>query len=920
MKKLLLFISIVFCCAHMNAQNDGLWQKVNATSVFNRKVNSEDSEKLYFKLNADFLKEKLSAATAKQSKSNTSQITVPNQNGVLERFTIWESSNFDSELQAKYPDIRAYEGVGIDDKSAKIHFSLSPAGLQSMVLRTDKSPEFIENNPDDKTQYVVFASKSTLGKAKLNCSTKEISNSQKTAKNAIASKETANNKVFKTLRLALSCTGEYAAYFGGTKAGALAGMNATLTRVNGIFNRDLAIKLVLIANNDAVIYTNATTDPYSNASEGADGAWNQEVQTTLTNVIGNSAYDIGHLFGASGGGGNAGCIGCICTNPTVSKPDGKGSGYTSPSNAKPEGDTFDIDFVIHEFGHQLGANHTFSFDSGERTNVNVEPGSGSTIMGYAGISKGYDVQTNSDDYFAYVSILQIQNTLSGVSCPVSTALTNNPPTISAGADYTIPKGTAFVLKGSGSDPEGDTITYCWEENDNATSTSGETSKAYATKPDGALFRSFLPVSSPVRYMPQLDAVLQNKLSSTWESVSNIGRTLNFTLTGRDNAPQGTAQTRTDAMAVVVNANAGPFAVTSQNTENIGWANGSQQTISWSVNNTSTLAGSSNVNIKLSTDGGLTFPTTLVSNTPNDGSEIITVPVDIKATTCRLLIEPTDNIYYAVNSNPFAIGYTVSTDSKTYTFNTPIVIPDGNLTYTTRIITVTAPFSTAKNTITSNMSNVQQTAKNAAAPDGTAISDVDLNINFTHTYLSDVQISIMSPSGTIVNLFDGSCGSASNTLALKYDDAGSAISCGMTTLQTVFPEGKLSAFNNENPYGDWTLMVRDIDAGQKGTINSASITIQAKKFTLGTDEVATPIDFALFPNPNKGSFTIQFSPESKSAVKVLVSDILGRTVYSNSFEPSSVFNQNIQLSNVSSGIYLVSVIDGNRKTVKKIVIN
>lgn len=920
MKKLLLFISIVFCCAHMNAQNDGLWQKVNATSVFNRKVNSEDSEKLYFKLNADFLKEKLSAATDKQSKSNTSQITFPNQNGVLERFTIWESSNFDSELQAKYPDIRAYEGVGIDDKSAKIHFSLSPAGLQSMVLRTDKSPEFIENNPDDKTQYVVFASKSTLGKAKLNCSTKEGSNNQKTAKNALASKETANNKVFKTLKLALSCTGEYATYFGGTKAGALAGMNATLTRVNGIFNRDLAVKLVLIANNDAIIYTNATTDPYSNASEGADGAWNQEVQTTLTNVIGNGAYDIGHLFGASGGGGNAGCIGCICVDPTTSEPAGKGSGYTSPSNAKPEGDTFDIDFVIHEFGHQLGANHTFSYDGSERTNVNVEPGSGSTIMGYAGISEGYDVQNNSDDYFAYVSILQIQNTLSGVSCPVSTTLTNNPPTISAGSDYTIPKGTAFVLKGTGSDLEGDTITYCWEENDNATSTSGETSKAYATKPDGALFRSFLPVSSPVRYMPQLDAVLQNKLSSTWESVSNIARTLNFTLTGRDNAPQGTAQTRTDAMAVVVNANAGPFAVTSQNTDNIGWANGSQQTISWSVNNTNTLAGSANVNIKLSTDGGLTFPTTLVSNTPNDGSEIITVPADIKATTCRLLIEPTANIYYAVNSNPFAIGYTVSTDSKTYTFNTPIVIPDGNLTYTTRIITVTAPFSTAKNTITASMGNTQQTAKNAAAPDGTAISDVDLNINFTHTYLSDVQISIMSPSGTIVNLFDGSCGSASNTLDLKYDDAGSAISCGMTTLQTVSPAGKLSSFNNENPYGDWTLMVRDIDAGKTGTINSASITIQGQKFTLGTDEVATAIDFALFPNPNKGSFTIQFSPESASGVKVLVSDILGRTVYSKSFAPSSNFNENIQLSNVSSGIYLVSVIDGNRKTVKKIVIN
>ncbi|TEB41466.1 hypothetical protein D0809_25380, partial [Flavobacterium circumlabens] len=169
--------------------------------------------------------------------------------------------------------------------------------------------------------------------------------------------------------------------------------------------------------------------------------------------------------------------------------------------------------------------------------------------------------------------------------------------------------------------------------------------------------------------------------------------------------------------------------------------------------------------------------------------------------CRLLIEPTANIYYAVNSNAFAIGYTVTSNSNTYTFSTPIVIPDGNLTYTTRIITVTAPFSTAKNSITATMGDTQKTAKNTAAPDGTAVSDVDLNINFTHTYLSDVEISIMSPSGTVVKLFDGSCGSASNTLSLKYDDAGSAISCGLTELQTVFPAGKLSAFNNENPYGD-----------------------------------------------------------------------------------------------------------------------
>jgi subtilisin-like proprotein convertase family protein len=398
-------------------------------------------------------------------------------------------------------------------------------------------------------------------------------------------------------------------------------------------------------------------------------------------------------------------------------------------------------------------------------------------------------------------------------------------------------------------------------------------------------------------MPQLSAVLQNNLSSTWESVSSVARTLNFTLTGRDNAAQGTAQTNTDAMVVTVNENVGPFAVTSQNTDNIGWTNGTQQAITWSVNNTNTLAGSTNVNIKLSTDGGLTYPVNLALNTPNDGSETITVPADIKNTNCRLLIEPTDNIYYAVNSKQFAIGYDVTSDTNTYTFAAPVTIPDGNMTYTTRIISVPAPVTA----------------------DPAAIIDVDLNINFTHTYLSDVQISIMSPTGTIVPLFDGSCGSTSNTLSLKYDDSGTTIECGITTLQIVIPAGKLSDFNNQSPYGNWTLMVRDIDGGKTGTINSASITIQSQKYTLGTDDFEN-IDFVLYPNPNKGNFTVQFTPQSAEGVKIYVHDILGKAVYSNSFVSTDSFSQNIQLLNVSSGIYLVTIIDGDRKTVKKIVVN
>ncbi|SNS02936.1 reprolysin-like metallopeptidase [Flavobacterium sp. ov086] len=898
MKKQLLFLLIIFCSVKIHAQSDDLWQKVSSSSSLSKRGISDDSDKLYYKLNSDFLKAKLSVTTDKSSKSSTAEITIPNAKGVLERFQVWESSNFEPELQAKYPEIRAYEGTGLDDKTAKIHFSVAPIGMQTMVLRADKPTEFIEQNQDDKTGYVLFTSNSSItSTSRLVCGIKDlVSNSNSTNKTG---KTTVNNKVFKTLRLALSCTGEYTTFFGGTKAGALAGMNASMARVNGVFNKDLAVKLILIANNDAIIYTNSVTDPYSSASDGTKDypgtsdyqVWNIEVQNNLTSVIGEANYDIGHLFGASGGGGNAGCIGCICASPPAINKIGKGSAYTSPSDKKPQGDTFDIDFVAHEMGHQLGATHTFSY-SIEGTGTNVEPGSGSTIMGYAGVTD-YDVQNNSDDYFAYASISQIQDNLATKNCPVSTALTNNPPIINAGSDYTIPISTAFVLTGTGSDPEGDTITYTWEQNDSAITTDKSTSIAYATKPDGPLFRSLPPVSSPIRYMPAYSSVLQNKLTTTWESVSSIARTLNFTLTGRDNAALGKAQTNTDEMVVTVASFAGPFAVTSHADKNLSWNQGLTETVTWSVNNTNTLFGSSTVNIKLSTDGGLTFPITLAANTPNDGSEVITLPTSVPSSTnCRILIAPVSNIYYALNTTAFAVGYTSVTTCDTYSFGNPFSILYSS-TFTSK--TVTVPASTG------------------------VVTDVNVSLNVTHDRLSDLEIEVVNPQGTVVRLFNQACTDVASTLIVQFDDDGTNLDCSKTTSQIVLPVDVLSVFNGQNPQGNWVFRVRDAVSGMFGTVNSASINICTQTFTLGTPDFNT-IDFVLYPNPNKGSFTIQFESDATNRVQVYVHDILGKKVYSNSFDNTSNFNQNIQLSNVSSGIYLVTVIDGDRRTVKKIVVN
>jgi subtilisin-like proprotein convertase family protein len=883
MKKKTLFLVLFCVTAFVHAQNKVFWKRVVTASISSRSLDlsERDNEGLY-ELDTQVFKATLAMVKGKTYENATEVISLPNTTGKMERFLIWETANFDPALQAQFPNIQSFTGKGITDPNATVYFSTSDQGIQTMVLRNDTQSEFIEPVKGESEKYVLYRSdKRAKGALPLNCTTEEIALATSLMSKAATTK--ASDRIFRTMRLALSCTGEYAAYHGGTKEKALAAMNTTMTRVNGIFNRDLALKLVIIADNANVIYTDASSDPYSPVIGGkAPTAWNQELQNTLTSIIGEANYDIGHLFGASGGGGNAGCIGCVCDS-------GKGSAYTSPSNNKPEGDLFDIDFVAHEFGHQLGATHTFSHDI-EDTGTNVEPGSGSTIMAYAGLTD-YDVQSNSDDYFAFASINQIQQNLAPKICPVKTAVTTAVFGVNAGPDYTIPKSTPFVLKGVTSGTTTGSFTYVWEQNDTAVTTAGANSIAIADKADGPLFRSFPPTASLTRYFPAYTSVLINRFNSTWESLSSIGRTLTFVLTARDNAALGSGQTASDQVLVTVSNTVGPFEVTSQATTDLNWDPGTAQTITWSVNGTNVLSGAANVNIKLSVDGGLTFPTTLISNTPNDGSQVIVVPA-ITALKCRILVEPTNSIFYSMNPTPFAIGYTTVSSCTTYIFAAPIAIPDGVAAYTTREVVVPADLGT--------------------------ITDVDVDVTLTHSYLSDVELEIISPQKTTVRLLQRICGSSNTTLSLKIDDSGNVVDCANSAFQIIAPTDLLSGFNSQDPAGTWILRVRDAYATDSGSISAASMRICAQKATLATNE-QTIEDFKLFPNPSKGDFKIEFSSVSSAPVVVSVVDLLGRSVYEKQYEKTANFSENIDLKKVMAGVYVVTVEDGNRREVKKIVI-
>lgn len=892
MKKIVLLLLILTNSIYVFSQKSSIWKKVNeANVVVSKKIRTTtySENQILFNFDRQSFIASLSNVANRFSGLPGVQIALPNAAGEIEQFLVWENSNFEPELQAQYPEIRAYVGKGISDVTAKLNFSISPNGIQTMILRADKGAEFIEPFTTDNSVYVLFDSKTrTKGNLPFVCSTADVALSQKLMSTSELQK--ANNQVMKTMRLALSCTGEYGAYFGGTIAGALAAMNATMTRVNGVYEMDMALHLNIIANNNVVIYTDAANDPYSDAANL--GNWNSELQNTLTNVIGESNYDIGHLFGATGGGGNAGCIGCVCDN-------GKGSAYTSPSNGIPQGDTFDIDYVAHEMGHQLGGNHTFSH-SAENNAVNVEPGSGSTIMAYAGITGATDVQSNSDPYFTYRSILQMQTNLLTKTCPVSVPLTNTPPVINAGLNYTIPNGTAFVLTGSGTDAQGDTISYCWEQNDDATIVGAAASYPAGTKTDGPNFRSRNPIASPVRFFPAYNTVLSGSLSNTWEAVSTVARTLNFTLTGRDNNPSG-PQTQTATMAVNVSGTAGPFTITSPNVENTSWTQGSTQTITWNVAGTTANGiNTANVNILFSSDGGATF-TTLVANTPNDGSQVITVP-NIAAPFCRIKIEPIGNIYYAI-SKSVAVGYTVTVTNTCNTYT-------GVVTNAT----IAGP-----NTQFFVLGNV-----NVPAANNVVISDLNMSINITHPRINDLYIALVKPNSTTVDriLYQQGCSTfITNNMITTFDDSGVNLACaGIANNNTYKPLNTLDVFNGGNSAGLWRLAIADVTAPNNGTLNSWSLNIcsTTTTVTLGSETFSFK-DFALYPNPNNGNFTVQFESPSTDDVKIGVYDLRGRQIFAKTYANSGIFNQEINLNSVEAGVYLVKIDNGTISETKKISI-
>ncbi len=670
MKRITLVL-VFFCAALTNAQSS--WKKMDSKNLAFRaeKTLRKTQPKKYSIYNLDLESFKNELTT--QSKGGNRTVNLPSYNGNIEKYTILESSNFTEPLHPKYGFIKSYSIKGINDKTETGKISIGTDGVHITIFSGNHPTFYVDPYTKDNKTYISYNRSDIENQNQQNhCLFDENKVKQEIrTKNA---KRTADDGQLRTYRLALACTGEYAQFHinqqgvsTGTdvqqRAAVLSAMNTTMTRVNGIYEIDLAVQMniVLVGGENPLIFLNAITDNFTNATAGT---LINESQSRCDAVIGAANYDIGHTF-STGAGGLAG-LGVVCTNGQ------KGRGVTGTGT--PINDPYDVDFVAHEIGHQFGAPHTFNNSCGGNRSDNnaVEPGSGSTIMAYAGICPT-DVQNNSDDYFHTISITSMWNYIQTTSCATTTSTSNSSPVANAGEDVSVPKGTPLVLRGNATDTDGTgSLTYCWEQMDTEIATmppvSGNTG--------GPLFRSLDPSTSPNRYLPAIRTVKNGSLSTTWEVIPTVAREMNFALLVRDNNAGGGAADRDDVKITVTDAD--PFTVTSQNTT-VTWNVGTTQTITWNKSTTDQAPiNCQNVRILLSTDGGTTFPIILANSTPNDGTHNITVPNNVTS-TARIIVEAVDNIFYNMNSTNFSIVSTVPTFVLTNTTSKQIVCNSGGAT-------------------------------------------------------------------------------------------------------------------------------------------------------------------------------------------------------------------------------------------------
>ena len=703
---LAVLLTLAFCQTSVFAVKDNkknqLWQETNKSALPARQTAIPADVPVY-RLNRTLLNEIFGKAPREftdAAREIETILEIPAPDGGVIRFRIEESPMLAPEIAAQFPTWKQFSGQGIDDPTAMARFDINSLGFHGYVISAKGTFLIDPYSLTDKKNYIVYY-KGDVGdssRENFSCEFKDNQKPEANFFNPLAPQAFSNGNQLRNFRIAVSATKEYTNFFGGNVNTAFAGIQTTVNRMITIYRRDLATTFTLVSGTNTV-FTNANDGGFPAATDSNVATLSLDRnQIVLDMIIGNANYEIGHVLSQTPNPNG------LAQSPSLCDNTDKAKGFTGAQT--PQGDGFDVDYVAHEIGHQFSMSHTFNNDIDGSCNTRsatsaYEPASGVTIMGYGGICAPRNLAQNSIEYFNLRSFDQSLNYLQVVipsgndpnvptNCGTPTANGNTAPTVTSPGNFNIPRQTPFTLTAAATDVNGDALTYLWEEFDlgGATRNGG----AIDTDEDGTarpIFRAYNASTSPSRTFPDLSYILNNanvppltftgtlpnaptagstngyvcamsENCVTGERLPSIARTMNFRVTVRDNRAGGGGVADTQS-TLTVSGTAGPFLVTTQDTPT-NWAGNSTQTVTWSVNNTNAAPiNAANVKISLSTDGGQTFPTTILASTPNDGTEQITVP-NTATTQARIKIEAVGNIFFDINNANFTITASAPTNT------------------------------------------------------------------------------------------------------------------------------------------------------------------------------------------------------------------------------------------------------------------
>ncbi len=895
----LLVISILSLFSHTTIlAQSAYWQDISEMPDLVQGRSNAQKKPRYLSLDIDAVKNTLSG---KSIEDVTFIIDIPMPEEGYQQFEVSPSNVMSKKLASKFPNITTFSGRGIDDPTATVKVDYGPEGLHAMVLRPDIPPIYIDPvSYDHKGVYMSYHKHDVRPSqdSSKHCSFDELEENitRSKALRSLDSKQqlTSLDNNLRTYKLAVATTFEYSRFHGGTKASVMSAIVTTLNRVNGIYERELAISLELVDNNDEIIFL-TSNDPYSNNDGGQMLSQNQ---STLDNIIGNGNYDIGHVF--STGGGGIASVGSVCRRQF------KARGVTGLRS--PIGDPFDVDYVAHEIGHQYGALHTFNNScSDNRTPIAAfEPGSGVTIMGYAGICSP-NVARRSDVMFHAYSIQQINQFVNsfGGSCARLSPLAQSIPTASAGPDHTIPKGTPFTLAGSSS---GNTsgYSYSWEQFDNEIAPM----PPRPSNDEGPAFRTFLPTSSPERTFPNMEAIIEGT-TPEWEVLAEVGREYNFRFVVRDNVSGG-GLTASDNTTLTVADNAGPFVMVLPNTA-ITWTTGSTSTVKWETANTeNTPVNCTEVDILLSTDGGKTFPIVLADNVANDGSHDVLVP-SVNTEQARIKVRAVGNVFFDISNTDFTIEGNTTNSPPVITSSPILKVKEGEL-YSYTVVasdrdgdaltySATVPSWLSFDTSTGVLSGIATTTGDypvtISVTDGTEATVQSFEIRVDELTCNGTPF----PTATVTTTDISAPRAKDGTITFTFPDIP-----GRNVIQFSINGGRTYPFKTSDKNGSFTVKNRAANTfnlwvrwGNKDCpVDLGTYTLKVAN-TGAPSKVTTEekeMTLVLYPNPVEGILYLE-GPQLTEDTQFSIFDLYGRPIMKGS-------GLSLNTKTLTSGVYTLKI--------------